>query len=409
MYDNLLHQKAAEQLKSDIRTGQFPGSVLFSGPHGSGKLTAALETARILSCTGTPSAAWNCSCLSCMQHKALVSGNLILAGPRACTPEISAASYTFLQAVSAGAPYLAAARYLFLRSIRKLTVRFSPVLWQDDDKIHKIAAVVSEIDEELEPLDFPHLLPEEKNIEKSSKKLLELCRKLENDFLYASIPINQIRNVSLWARMKSAGGRKTVIIENADRMLESVRNALLKILEEPPEDTVFILTTEKRSAVMPTILSRTRTYTFCERTPGEEHEIISRVFHRESFSGSISEYLQTFLPVQPDVLQKSAQQFFSEIAASHIPDIQGVIKECGGFEPREMLTIFLVGLMEKSRGLLKSPAGAQAVSGIVQAVQNCWNNVTVFNQSVQAALEVLVKELSKINKIHGNVLSCAIM
>lgn len=409
MYDNLLHQNVTEQLKSDIKNGHFPGSVLFSGPHGSGKLTAALETARIFSCTGTPKAAWSCSCLSCMQHKALVSGNLILAGPRACTPEIAAASYTFLQSVAAASPYLTAARYLFLRSIRKLTARFSPVLWQDDDKINKIASIVSEIDEELETLDFPHSLPDEKNIEKSAKKLLELSQKLENDFLYASIPINQIRNVSSWARMKSSGGSKTVIIENADRMLESVRNALLKILEEPPEDTVFILTTEKRSAVMPTILSRVRTYTFCARPPEQEHEVISRVFHRESFSGSIGEYLQTFLPVRPDVLRKSAQHFFSDIASSHIPDIQSVIKECGNFEPREMLRIFLTGILEASRALLKNPSGAEASAGIVQSVQNCWNSVTVYNQSVQAALEIVVKELSKINKIHGNVLSCAIM
>lgn len=74
-----------------------------------------------------------------------------------------------------------------------------------------------------------------------------------------------------------------------------------------------------------------------------------------------------------------------------------------------MLEIFLSGLLEPGRGLLKSASGAAAAAGIVQAVQDCWNNVTVFNQSVQAALEVLVRELSKINKIHGNVLSCAIM
>ena len=100
MYDNLLHQTVSEQLKSDLDSKQFPGSVLFSGPQGSGKLTAALETARILSCTETPHAMWNCSCPSCLQHKALVSGNLILTGPRDCTPEIAAASYAFLQAAA---------------------------------------------------------------------------------------------------------------------------------------------------------------------------------------------------------------------------------------------------------------------------------------------------------------------
>ena len=209
--------------------------------------------------------------------------------------------------------------------------------------------------------------------------------------------------------MKSSGGTKTIIIENADRMLESVRNALLKILEEPPEDTVFILTATRRSAVMPTILSRVRTYSFSERTLEQQQDVISRVFHKNNFSGSIDDYLQTFLPVVPDQLRQSAKSFLSEIASGHIPDIQGVIKECKNFEPRIMLKVFLRGLLECQRPLLKTPSGAQASSCVVKAVQDCWNNVSVFNQSVQSALEVLVKELAKVNKMYGNVLLCVIM
>ncbi|MBM4402837.1 MAG: DNA polymerase III subunit delta' [Candidatus Cloacimonetes bacterium] len=46
------------------------------------------------------------------------------------------------------------------------------------------------------------------------------------------------------------------IIENADLMNQSTANALLKTLEEPPENTVIILTTEKVSDILPTIISR---------------------------------------------------------------------------------------------------------------------------------------------------------
>ena len=160
---------------------------------------------------------------------------------------------------------------------------------------------------------------------------------------------------------------------------------------------------------MPTILSRVRTYNFSERTLEQQQDVISRVFHKNSFSGSIDDYLQTFLPVVPDQLRQSAKSFLSEIASGHIPDIQGVIKECKNFEPRIMLKVFLRGLLECQRPLLKTPSGAQASSCVVKAVQDCWNNVSVFNQSVQSALEVLVKELSKVNKMYGNVLLCVIM
>lgn len=409
MFDNVLNQNITAQISRDITSGQFPGAVLYSGPQGSGKLTSALETARILSCSGIKKGHWLCECPSCLQHKALVSNNVIVAGPRDCTPEISAAAKTFLNAIYVNAKYLTAVRYLFVRSVRKLTQRFNPILWQDDDKLNKIAVLMSDIDEELEILDFPHELPEVEKVKKSCEKLVELCKKLETSFLYDSIPIAQIRNVSSWARLKSVEGKKTIIIENADRMLESVRNALLKILEEPPADTMFILTTSRRNAVMPTILSRVRTYSFTERDVSQQQEVIKRVFHDESFCGSINDFLLTFLPVKPDFLLEKAKFFASSIVNGHIPDIATVSKDCGSFDPRIMLKIFLNGIQLNARKLMETPAGSQAAFELSKALKDCWNNVTVYNQSVISAMEILVRDIAKINKIHGNVLKWVVM
>ena len=403
MYDNLLHQNVSSLLTSDISGACLPGAVLFSGSQGAGKLTAALETARILSCSGPKKGYWMCNCPSCLQHKALVSSNLILCGPRDCTPEISAASRTFLNSVMNSASYLTAARYLFIRSIRKLTLRFNPVLWEGDDKVSKIAAITSSIDEELETIDFPHELPDFQTVQKTVEKLVPLCKKLEEEFLYDSIPIAQIRNMASWAHLKSTEGKKTIIIENADRMLEPVRNALLKILEEPPADTVFVLTTSKRNAVMPTILSRVRTYSFADRTLEQQKEVISRVFHNETFEGSVGDYLVAFLPVSPDVLKTNARDFYSCIADSRIPDYEKILKACEKFEPRVMFKIFLSEIQKSASFLFKTPDGVQALKELSEAVQLCWNNVTVYNQSVKAALEVLVRDMSKINKLHGSI------
>ena len=49
---------------------------------------------------------------------------------------------------------------------------------------------------------------------------------------------------------------KLYIIGHAERMTVQAQNALLKILEEPPEGAVFFLLCENRSAMLPTILSR---------------------------------------------------------------------------------------------------------------------------------------------------------
>ena len=83
--------------------------------------------------------------------------------------------------------------------------------------------------------------------------MVNVAEKLEDDFLYDSIPVNQVRNASAWARLSPSDKKKILIIENADRMQDAARNAFLKVLEEPPADVVFILTTTRRGAIMPTI------------------------------------------------------------------------------------------------------------------------------------------------------------
>ena len=70
MYDNLLYQNVESLLTDDIKNDRLPGSILFSGPDSSGKLTAALETSRILSCRNNPRGKWTCTCSSCLQQNA---------------------------------------------------------------------------------------------------------------------------------------------------------------------------------------------------------------------------------------------------------------------------------------------------------------------------------------------------
>lgn len=54
------------------------------------------------------------------------------------------------------------------------------------------------------------------------------------------------------------GGWKVVIIWLPEKMKEAGSNKLLKIIEEPPQDTLFILVSEEPDHIIPTILSRTQ-------------------------------------------------------------------------------------------------------------------------------------------------------
>ncbi len=79
----------------------------------------------------------------------------------------------------------------------------------------------------------------------------------------ASVEVAEIRKVTPFLRMTAGeGGWRIVIIDDADTMNRSAQNALLKILEEPPKNTVLILVAHRLGALIPTIRSRTRTINF---------------------------------------------------------------------------------------------------------------------------------------------------
>ena len=408
MFENLVNQEAGKLLAADIRHNRLPGAILFSGSEASGKLTAALETARILSCHENPQGKWLCECPSCLQHKSLICSNLMLMGPRDCSLEISAAARTFTDAHFINAKFIDAARYLFLRSVRKLTLRFNGILWEGDSSLNKIGSLIEEINENLEVLDFPRELPDITEVKKICEEISKLCNKLEEDFLYDSIPINQVRNMEVWAHIKTEEGRKTVIIENADRMQTSVRNALLKILEEPPEDVVFILLTSKRNAIMQTILSRVRTYNFADRTLNQQQEVIQRVFHNDDFNGSINDYLLTYLPVTPTEIKGQARVFYNSVANRQICNIEEIVKKCEKFNPRIELRLFLSNIAAFTKPLLNSQAGTEAAAQTMQLLRNCSDNITLYNQSPASALEILMRDMFALNNTYGGVF-CAAM
>ena len=69
--------------------------------------------------------------------------------------------------------------------------------------------------------------------------------------------------------VSSQGGYRVVIVWLAEQMNEETANKLLKILEEPPAGTVFILTTNHPEKMLATILSRTQRIDF-KPIPSEE-------------------------------------------------------------------------------------------------------------------------------------------
>ena len=71
------------------------------------------------------------------------------------------------------------------------------------------------------------------------------------------ITIDQVRDLERGLQMRSLrGGRKVVVIFDADRLVESAANAFLKTLEEPPRNSHILLVSNFPEVLLETILSR---------------------------------------------------------------------------------------------------------------------------------------------------------
>src|ERR671932_1315797 len=81
--------------------------------------------------------------------------------------------------------------------------------------------------------------------------------------------IDEIRDLRDKVNLAPTQGRmKVYIIDEVHMLTPEAFNALLKMLEEPPEHVVFVLATTEKHRVLPTIISRCQSFDF--RRPGVE-------------------------------------------------------------------------------------------------------------------------------------------
>ena len=91
-----------------------------------------------------------------------------------------------------------------------------------------------------------------------------------------SIGIDQIRALKTAAHQKPQRNNiKVFVMPRADKMTIAASNALLKVLEEPPGDSIFILTSERKHFLSPTILSRCHQYGFTPSTSEKTEKWLS--------------------------------------------------------------------------------------------------------------------------------------
>ena len=178
----------------------------------------------------------------------------------------------------------------------------------NQSKSDKSLKAIEQLQEPFIKTIFP--LPRGKNesesnspIEKLSQDELQLVReeiekKAENPFHKISIPkantikINSIRDIKKFLTMHFEDtAYRFILILDAHLMNEEAQNSLLKSLEEPPENVIFILTTSMVSKLKSTIVSRCWILHFDPLAEEELVFILTNYFNIEvSLANEVSQF-----------------------------------------------------------------------------------------------------------------------
>jgi DNA polymerase-3 subunit delta' len=203
MFESVLGQEhLTKNLMGAFERGHLPHAMIFVGPDGVGKDAAALELARLILC---PNGKGDDDCSSCRRAAKICHPDLHFVVP---LPRSAKAS-----------------------TDEPLGVRLSKSAEEDLAEQLKLKAENPYHELQLSGARF--------------------------------ILIDQIRAVKRLVSLKSfEHGAKVYILSQAHSMTDDAQVSLLKILEEPPENTYIILTTSSDNALLSTIRSRSQRVAF---------------------------------------------------------------------------------------------------------------------------------------------------
>lgn len=93
--------------------------------------------------------------------------------------------------------------------------------------------------------------------------------------LARNITVDQVRGLQrLFTTAPSLSRRRVIVIDAADDLERGAANALLKSLEEPPPDTLFLLVCHAPGRLLPTIRSRCRVLRFSPLSDTDMHTVL---------------------------------------------------------------------------------------------------------------------------------------
>ena len=101
---------------------------------------------------------------------------------------------------------------------------------------------------------------------------------LDKDQSANIINVSNVRKIKKFLELTShqSNGKKIVVLYNAEKLTVAASNALLKTIEEPPNDCLIILTINDLANILPTVTSRCRLVSFPKPSNVEAKEVLEK-------------------------------------------------------------------------------------------------------------------------------------
>lgn len=145
------------------------------------------------------------------------------------------------------------------------------------------------------------------------------------------IKIGQIREINNDVSLSIFEAQYRIyILKNVEKMNDAAANAFLKILEEPPEKTLFILTTNAIDSLLSTIVSRCQLIRFNLLLPQDEEKILLK----KGMTQEETSFLTGISAGRPG----KAMEYKEKGVEKQMSMVQGYLKEI--FEKENKMKIF---------------------------------------------------------------------
>ena len=187
-----------------------------------------------------------------------------------------------------------------------------------------------------------------------------------------SFHVDTVRNIINDAYIQpNEADYKIYILANAHCMNQNAQNALLKILEEPPKYVVFILTTNSKSALLSTVLSRSVCVTLegvdierateyiTSHTDDVDYETAKKTV--ETFNGNIGKALLSLQDSKTGELVDVCNKLCTALVSSNEYE---VLTLCSAFQKDRQGVVFACDLLKNIfRDALFAQNESECISG----------------------------------------------